>query len=305
MDFLSAKGLIFDIKKFSVHDGPGIRTTVFFKGCPLRCRWCHNPESQRLQPEVMLHPNRCIACLACLETCPQGAVTLNGNSVVTDRSNCLQCGICTETCFAEARQVVGREMSVSEVVTEVQRDISFYEESGGGVTFSGGDPLLQPDFLLGLLHACKEQEIHTVVDTSGSFPWRIVERIRPFVDLFLYDVKLIDDERHKEVTGVSNRRILANLEQLSIAGQAIVVRLAVIPGINDDEQNIRLTGEFLAKLPNLEKVALLPYHASAAHKYAGLNRPYQMPDVTPPDNQDLLALSAMLRQYGLSVAIGG
>ncbi len=258
-----------------------------------------------MQPEIMLHPNRCISCLACLEICPQGAVTHNGSGLVTDRSLCLQCGICTETCFAEARQVVGREMSVSEVMAEIQRDISFYEESGGGVTFSGGDPLLQADFLLGLLIACKEREIHTVVDTSGSFSWRILEKIRPYVDLFLYDVKLIDDERHKKVTGVSNRRILANLQQLSAVEQSIMIRLAVIPGINDDVQNIRLTGEFLASLPNVDTLALLPYHASAVHKYARLNRPYEMPDAAPPDDQIMLTLADMLREYGLNVSIGG
>ena len=300
-----AKGIVFDIKKFSIHDGPGIRTTVFMKGCPLRCWWCHNPESQRLKPEIMLREERCILCAACLDVCAQGAISVNGNGVVTDRELCVQCGLCAEICYAEAREVVGREMSVAEVMAEVEGDLSFYDESGGGVTFSGGDPLMQRDFLLGLLIACREKEIHTAVDTSGSFSWQTVEKVRPYVDLFLYDVKMMDDERHMEVTGVSNRLILQNLELLSARGHKIVIRVAIVPGINDDEENIRRTGAFAASLPYLEGVSLLPYHDTAVHKYASLNRVYQMGDVEHPADERMAALAEILRGYGLDVKIGG
>ena len=300
-----AKGIVFDIKKFSIHDGPGIRTTVFLKGCPLRCWWCHNPESQRLKPEIMLRGERCIECAACLDVCEQSAISINGNGVVTDRSLCIQCGICTNTCYAEARELVGREMTVAEVMTEIEADLSFYDQSSGGVTFSGGDPLMQKDFLLALLIACREREIHTAVDTSGSFSWQTLEMIRPYVDLFLYDIKTMDEERHKEVTGVSNRLILNNLRALSAQGHNIVLRVAIVPGINDDPENLRRTAEFAASLPFLESVSLLPYHDTAVHKYANMNREYHLPDVVPPADDRMGALADFLRGYGLKVKVGG
>lgn len=305
MDDRQNAGVVFDIKKFSIHDGPGIRTTVFLKGCPLRCLWCHNPESQRSGPEVMLRGERCIACAACLEACAQGAITINGSGAVTDRALCVECGLCTASCYAEARELVGRTMTVAEVLAEIEGDISFYDESGGGVTFSGGDPLLQRDFLLALLKACRAKEIHTAVDTSGSFSWPALEMIRPYVDLFLYDLKLMDEERHKRVTGVSNRLILQNLEALSKLGHKIIIRVAVVPGINDDERNIYQTGAFAASLPHLQGVSLLAYHDSAVQKYENLNRDYRLPDVRPPGDARMEEVAGILRGFGLEVKIGG
>jgi pyruvate formate lyase activating enzyme len=305
MDVRQISGIVFDIKKFSIHDGPGIRTTVFLKGCPLRCWWCHNPESQRLQPEIMLRGQRCIECAACLEACAQGAISINGDGVVTDRALCIQCGICTESCYAEAREVVGRRMTVTQVMAEIEKDLSFYDESGGGVTFSGGDPLLQRDFLLALLIACREKEIHTAVDTSGAFSWRTLDMIRPYVDLFLYDVKTMDDERHKHVTGVSNQLILHNLQALSALGHKIVLRLVVVPGVNDEEENIRRTAAFATTLPHLESVSLLPYHDTAVHKYANLDRVYPLPAVAAPETERMRHFAEILREYGLVVNIGG
>jgi len=184
-----ATGLVFDTKRFSIHDGPGIRTTVFLKGCPLQCSWCHNPESQGRHSEIMLRPERCIACMACIEVCPQHAITAAGNGVNTDLGLCIRCGECTITCYAEARELIGEEFTVDQVMEKIERDLSFYDESGGGVTLSGGEPLMHREFVLELLRECKRREIATAVDTSGSVSWKTIDRVRPFVDLFLYDIK--------------------------------------------------------------------------------------------------------------------
>jgi len=300
------KGTVFDTKRFSIHDGPGIRTTIFLKGCPLHCLWCHNPESQSPHPDVMLRPNRCIACHACIDDCPQGAISVNGSSsVTTDMNLCIRCGDCTDTCFAEAREIIGEEMSVAQVMAEIERDLSFYDESGGGVTFSGGEPLLQRDFVLALLQECKRREIRTAVDTSGAVSWQTLDRVRPFTDLFLYDIKHMDNTAHKKLTGVSNQLILDNLHQLSTHGHNIILRFAIIPGLNDSEQNIRQTGEFAVNLPQRHPISILPYHATAADKYQRLNQPCQLPTIQPPTDIRMAKIADILHSYGLEVKIGG
>jgi pyruvate formate lyase activating enzyme len=294
-------GSIFNIQKFSIHDGPGIRTTVFFKGCPLRCQWCHNPESQEHGRQVMLYPARCIRCGACIATCPQGAITLTETQAVTDLDLCDQCGDCIDGCYAGARELVGREVSVADVIAEIESDRPFYEESGGGATFSGGEPLMQPDFLLALLKACQAQEIHTVVDTCGFASWNALEQARPYTDLFLFDLKLMDDAQHREYTGASNRPILHNLRRLSESGQAIRLRIPLIPGINDAPEHIREIGEFAAGLPHLDGVDILPYHHIAAEKYRRLNRNYILPETPVPSKEHLAEIAQALRGYGLIV----
>jgi len=299
------KGMVFDIKKFSIHDGPGIRTTVFFKGCPLRCWWCHNPESQALEPELVFRANRCIRCEACLSVCAQGAISWDGDVVSTDMEECVLCGACVEVCYAEAREIVGREMAVVQVMAEIERDVAFYDESGGGVTFSGGEPLLQRDFLLALLRACRKEEIHTAVDTCGFSPWETLDSIREYVDLFLYDLKLMDDARHRKFTGVSNKLILGNLQALAQRGHNIVLRVPIIPGVNDDDGDISQIGAFAAAWPRLNRVDILPYHHAGVDKYNRLHRVYELPEIRPPSDERMAGIAEILRGFGLQVKIGG
>ena len=298
-------GIVFDIKGFAIHDGPGIRTTVFFKGCPLRCWWCHNPEGLALEPELIFRANRCIRCEACLGVCTHGAISWDGDVVSTDGEKCVRCGACVEACYAEAREIVGREMTVAQVMAEIKRDIPFYDESGGGVTFSGGEPLLQEGFLLALLRACKEEEIHTVLDTCGFAAWEILDSVREYVDLFLYDLKLMDDTRHQKLAGASNTLILGNLQALSQRGHNIIVRLPLIPGINDDEKNVRQTGAFAADLPRLIRVDILPYHGLGGEKYSRLKRRYGLSEIRPPSAKKVAEVTRILGELGLQVRIGG
>ena len=296
-------GIIFDIRKYSIHDGPGIRTTVFFKGCPLHCDWCHNPESRSFQPELIYRSNRCILCESCLQVCPNGAITRQGDLILTDRGRCKTSGECVLACEAEARQLVGRTMNVDQVMAEVEADRAFYDQSGGGVTFSGGEPLAQRQFLYALLVACKERNLHTTLDTSGYASWMVMDKIRPFVDLFLYDLKLMDDIRHRRYTGVSNRKILTNLNRLSELGHQITIRIPIIPGINDDVANLRQTGSFLASLPVRHPVELLTYHQSGLAKYVSLGLDYRLPGILPPDSHRMEVLAGILQDSGLQVTV--
>jgi pyruvate formate lyase activating enzyme len=298
-------GIVFDIKKFSIHDGPGIRTTIFFKGCPLRCWWCHNPEGLAPEPELMVQANRCIKCDACLDVCAHGAISWDGDEVFTDAEKCVRCGACVAACYAEARQIVGREMTVTQVMAEIERDVPFYDESSGGATFSGGEPLLQWDFLLELLRACKARGIHTAVDTCGFAPWEVLDGVREVVDLFLYDLKLMDDARHREFTGVSNALILSNLQALSQRGHDTVVRLPLIPGINDDEENLQKMGSFAAALPSLIRIDILPYHGLGDEKYGRLKKPYNLSETRPPPEEKVAEAVRILEGFGLQVEVGG
>lgn len=296
-------GIVFDVKRYSIHDGPGIRTTVFFKGCPLSCSWCQNPEGQSPRMEIFYQENRCINCGACLDACDQDAISWKSGVPVTDSTKCVQCGTCASTCYAEARELVGRKMTVLEVIAELERDIPFYNESKGGATFSGGEPLLQSEFLLALLKACKDRGIHTALDTCGCATWKIVESIREHVDLFLYDLKLPDDKRHREYTGVSNKQILKNLQKLSGLGHTIIARVPVIPGINDNEDTMRQIGEYAASLPSLDGVDLLPYHHLGRSKYARLGKMYHLEAVDSLPAAKALEIACLLQEYGVRVTI--
>jgi len=296
-----ATGIVFDIRRYSIHDGPGIRTTVFLKGCALSCLWCHNPESQASGPDLILRESRCIRCGACVEACPNGAITWTENGPVTDRAKCRGSGRCAAVCFAEARAHAGRTMSVEEVMEIVERDRPFYEESGGGLTVSGGEPLLQPYFTAALLRAAKARGIHTALDTCGHASWRNLDRLRGDVDLFLYDLKLMDEDRHRLFTGAPNRRILENLRALAARGHRIVLRVPLVPGINDDDDNLDAVRRLAASLPTLAGLDLLPYHRVGVDKYARVGRTYPLPDILPPARERLAAVAESLAAAGLPV----
>jgi pyruvate formate lyase activating enzyme len=274
---------------------------VFLKGCALSCWWCHNPESQAPGPETIVHDGRCIRCGACVEACPHGAVAWVDGAPVTDRSRCRACGTCTGTCWADAREVAGRTMSVAEVLAVVERDRSFYEQSAGGVTLSGGEPMLQPRFAAELLAAARRCGLHTALDTCGHASWESFERLRRDVDLFLYDLKLVDAERHRRYTGVSNRRILANLRRLSEAGHCIVLRMPVVPGITDDADNLAAVRAVAAGLPHLVRLELLPYHNIGVHKYERLDRAYRLPHTGAPARERMDDIAAFFAAGGVPV----
>lgn len=265
---MKSTGIIFDIKKMALHDGPGIRTTIFLKGCPLTCWWCHNPESQKLEPEKILRK----------------------------RSNASK---------SPREETVGREVSVEEVIAEIEKDTIFYDESGGGVTLSGGEPLMQIDFLAQLLAYCKDHQIHTILDTCGYVSWKELEKIKDNVDLFLYDIKIMNDELHKNYTGVSNTRILSNLEKLASEGKNIVIRFPVIPGITDTKENIDEFVAFLCTLGSIEEINLLPYHSLGKRKYIQLKRRDLLEDLEPPTPETLDTLSKKFINLGYKVKIGG
>lgn len=263
-------GLIFDIQRFSVFDGPGIRTNVFFKGCNLRCKWCHNPESQESRPQLMVYQSKCVGCGKCVGIC--------GN---TFTESCTACGKCAEACEHGARKITGKEMTSEEVFSLVRRDIEFYRTSGGGVTLSGGEPLLQADFAAEVLRLCKTEGIHTAIETAACVPQSAFEKVLPFLDLVLCDIKCIDEKLHKELTGVSNRQILQNAEWLKTTGKNIIFRMPVIPGLNDGETE--KVKEFAGDFP----LELMAYHVTGNSKYENLGRDYSLSEL-PPAPRDFM-----------------
>jgi pyruvate formate lyase activating enzyme len=298
-------GSIFDVKRYSLHDGPGIRTTVFLQGCPLSCWWCHNPESQSASASMHYQPESCLGCEACVDTCDEHALTLTSDGIQRDEQLCVTCGECAEACPTESRDLVGRTVSVEDVLFELEKDRLYYDESGGGVTFSGGEPLSQAGFLIELLKACGARDLHRVVDTSGLATTETILKVAAHTDLFLFDLKLMDDQRHRQTTGVSNKVILNNLRALNAEGQAMRVRVPVIPGINDHLQNFSDLADFLAPLNHVRQVDLLRFHASAKEKHSKFGIPWKLnstPELAPGRMNEL---AETLHRSDLRVEIGG
>ena len=329
-------GLVGNIQKFSLHDGPGIRSTVFLKGCPLACQWCHNPEDVGFEPQLRWQGEKCIACGTCVSACPEKALQLDVSGLSRDAGTCVLCGKCAEACPSLAMELLGTFMTVAEVLAQVKKDTPFYESSGGGVTLSGGEPLAQAEFAAALLQALKREGMHTALDTSGYAPWEQLEKCAEYTDLFLYDIKHLDPVQHERLTGTDNVLILENLRRLAkriaeteverAAGQVarrvpgrdkqhvveyaawwgtdIWLRIPLLPGLNDDAGHIAAVGD-LARELGIREVCLLPYHHLAMGKYEKLGLTYEAPDLTEPTEQHMEELRQILVGKGLSAHIGG
>jgi pyruvate formate lyase activating enzyme len=298
------RGSIFDIQRFSIHDGPGIRTTVFFKGCLLDCPWCSNPESVISPPELLYSRASCLKCGRCVQVCPDGALALADDGVVVDRDMCSVCDECSQVCPSGALRVVGRRVAVADVLREVARDAVFYQHSGGGVTLSGGEPLLQPDFALGLLEGAHALGIHSAVETNGFTSEDVISGVLSRADLILYDVKHTDPARHRAATGMTNSAILRNARLAASLGIKMVIRVPVIPGFNDDLDQITAIGEFARGL-GLSELHLLPYHKYGVAKYVALGRPYTLLDAQTPPSGQMDSFRQELQLLGLKVRVGG
>ena len=301
----SGKGIVFEIERYAIHDGPGIRTVVFMKGCPLCCTWCSNPESQTLQPQLIHWLHKCLGCGACIENCPENALSCKDGKIIIDRKKCTLCGKCTLVCNCQAIYLTGSRMSASDVLQEILKDEQFYRNSGGGATFSGGEPLAQMDFLVSLATLCKENYIHTCLETCGYVPWVKFERVIPFIDLFLYDFKQMDPAKHKGYTGVSNELIHENFKRLIALKKEVIARVPVIPGLNHDNENLQQLAAFLKKYAPDITIDLLPYHRLGKTKYKWLDKAYKLADLEPPSPETMEHIKGFFLSSGFETTIGG
>ena len=302
---MSKTGLIYNIQRFSVHDGPGIRTTVFMKGCALKCPWCSNPESIYSHPEIMVYDIRCIGCWRCVESCPIGAITRTNNGREINRKECDLCLKCVDVCPSGALEIAGKYMSVDETLEEIEKDRQFYLNSGGGVTFSGGEPLFQAEFVVEVLSLCKRKGMHTTLDTTGHAPWPVLRNALAHTDLVLYDIKHLDPVKHKAATRQSNKLILNNLFR-TIERVTTWLRIPIIPNFNDSEFYFRELSEFIANIPKgkLEKVSILPYHNWGEQKYLKLGKKYAISGTSASTDEHIQKLKGILESTGITVSVG-
>ncbi|MDZ7261271.1 MAG: glycyl-radical enzyme activating protein [candidate division KSB1 bacterium] len=301
-DPLSLTGVVFNIQRFSIHDGPGIRTTIFLKGCPLRCFWCHNPEGIHPHPEIQFFPERCIGCGQCFTVCSQGAHELREGRHIFHRQRCTGCGSCVETCYARALELTGKRMTVRQVVEEVLRDRPFYETSGGGVTLSGGEPVWQRDFARAILECCQAEGLHTAIETVAYCSWPDLDALLPVTDLILMDLKHLNPDKHRLVTGGSNKRILANARRLAQTDKPLIFRIPVVPSVNDTPEEIGAMVTFIRSLADLRaknshniRLELLPFHRLAGDKYRSLGLEYRAGQLEPPSKEKMEELTELAR----------
>ncbi len=298
--------LVFDIKRYSINDGPGIRVTIFLKGCPLNCQWCHNPESISPRIQKLFTASKCIGCGECCRVCPVQACTLTPGGIETDEKLCTLCGKCAEVCPTLATEMSGQYRSIAELIEIIEKERPFFEQSGGGVTFSGGEPLLYPEFLIELLDACGKKNIHSAIDTSGYVKGETLLRVAGHTDLFLYDLKIIDAERHRHFTGVDNRLILDNLKMLAETGATIQIRIPLIGGVNDDVQSVKAFAAHVAGLAGASKeVNLLPFHDVARGKDLKLGRNRDLSALKEPGPESVARALEIFAGYGLAASVGG
>jgi pyruvate formate lyase activating enzyme len=295
-----SKPLVFDIKRYAINDGPGIRIVIFLKGCNLNCAWCHNPEGISSTQERMYNPSKCIKCGTCVVACPEIALTLTEEGIVTDTGLCQLNGLCAAVCPTKAIELSGKPLDVQEIMQEIEKERIFFEQSGGGVTFSGGEPMMHPDFLVRLLDECGSKGIHRAVDTAGLVSKEVLLRVAARTDLFLYDLKMMDSERHRKWTGVPNDKILMNLQKLAETGANIMIRIPLVGGVNDDKENLEATARFIASLAGEKKVVnLLPYHKIAQTKYGKLGKPEEFQLFEEPTKSKLEEAIAIFHHFGI------